>query len=78
LDLSFTFYDRPAGLVPGPGSTTAMLLDAAARQGGSATALIQAGLQATATTEVTAGLFDPSHGSFNPRVAARLARWGQR
>ncbi len=55
-----------------------MLLDAAARQGGSATALIQAGLQATAVEEVIAGPFAPSHGSFNPRVAARLARWGQR
>jgi hypothetical protein len=78
LDLSFTFFDRPAGMVPGPGSVTALLLDAAVRQGGSATALVQAGLRMPAVTDAATGPFAPSHGSFNVRVAARLARWGQR
>jgi hypothetical protein len=82
VDLSFTFFDRPAGIVPaaGPESEPAapLLLDAAVRQGSSATAMIQAGLEMAAVTGAAAGPFAPSHGSFNARVAARLVRWGQR
>jgi len=87
VDLSFTFFDRPAGIVPASGSgsglsgsasLTTLLLDAAVRQGGTATAMIQAGLQMAAVARVVAGPFAPSHGSFNARVAARLVRWRQR
>jgi hypothetical protein len=84
VDLSFTFFDRPAGIVPAersgtaPGPTGDLLLDAAVRQGSSATAMIQAGLGMAAVTGAAAGPFAPSHGSFNVRVAARLVRWRQR
>jgi len=84
VDLSFTFFDRPAGIAsvaPAESESAVpatLLLDAAVRQGSSATAMIQAGMEMAAVTGAAAGPFAPPHGSFNPRVAARLVRWRQR
>jgi len=80
VDLSFTFFDRPPGVMPAlpSGSGVTLLLDAAVRQGSSATAMIQAGLEMAGVVRVAAGPFAPAHGSFNARVAARLLRWRQR
>jgi hypothetical protein len=84
VDLSFTFSDPPAGIMPiashgsAPGASTPLLLDAAVRQGSSATAMIQAGMEMAAVAGAAAGPFAPAHGSFNARVAARMVRWRQR
>ncbi len=71
MDLSFPPFDRAVELVAWPGDLAALMVDVAARQGASFTAVVQGGLPAI-------GAVDPAvsgQTSFNPAVAALLAAW---
>ncbi|SFP68359.1 hypothetical protein [Sphingomonas rubra] len=68
MDLSFPHFDRATELVAWPGDLAALLVGVAARQGASATAIVQAGLP-VGDGQVL------GQTSFHPAVAALLRAW---
>jgi len=74
LDLSFPPFTPDHELHAWPAELAVLLVGLAARQGGSPTAAVQAGL-ALPVAVAAVGWLAPTDGSFNGEVAAALQRW---
>ncbi|KQU61795.1 hypothetical protein ASG67_01020 [Sphingomonas sp. Leaf339] len=86
MDLTHSSFDGIVDIAALPEDLGTLMIDLSVRQEMSPTAIVQSGLvqaglatgSLTAVAAVGGGLLAPTHGAFNPRVAARMSRWKDR